>query len=72
MRGAEVDKTRSLIGGYKFSATLDEQRSIVAEERTEPDFVPDVVHGLQSAIPMLPGEFPAKAQRRKVTIANRD
>ena len=32
--GCEIDEACALIGGHKLAATLDEQRSIVAEERT--------------------------------------
>ena len=45
VRSAQINETVGAIGGDKITATLDEQRSIVAEERTEPDFVPDVMQG---------------------------
>jgi hypothetical protein len=47
VRSAEVNEIVGAIGGDKITATLDEQRSIVAKERTEPDFVPDVMHGVR-------------------------
>jgi hypothetical protein len=34
MRGGEVDEAGAFIPGHKIAATLDKQRSIIAEERT--------------------------------------